>query len=82
LYAVGAGWTDIELVGTGTGVTNDQQTKWASWIMMSTLLPFFVAQIPRLFGLNAQGHFFIVIAAVISFLGLLAYCAYQVGNHL
>lgn len=61
----------------GTGVTNDQQTKWASWIMMSTLLPFFVAQIPRLFGLNAQGHFFIVIAAVISFIGLLAYCAYQ-----
>ncbi|KAG0628532.1 hypothetical protein M758_1G033800 [Ceratodon purpureus] len=60
-----------------TGVTNDRQTKWASWIMMGTLLPFLVAQIPRLFGLKTEGHFFIAIAAVISTLGLIAYCTYQ-----
>lgn len=45
---------------------------------MSTLLPFLVAQIPRLFGLKTEGHFFIAIAAVISTLGLFAYCTYQV----
>ena len=66
-------------LGTGTGVTNDNQTKWASWIMMGTLLPFLVAQIPRLFGLKTEGHFFIAIAAVIALLGLVAYCTYQVG---
>jgi hypothetical protein len=48
--------------------------------MMGTLLPFLVAQIPRLLGLNTEGHFFIAMAAVIATLGLFAYCTYQVGG--
>lgn len=47
---------------------------------MATLLPFLVAQIPRLFGLNTQGHAFIAIAAAIAVLGLVGYCIYQVGD--
>ena len=67
------------VLGAETGVTNDEQTMWASWIMMATLLPFLVAQIPRLFGLNTQGHAFIAVAAVIAVVGLIIYCVYQVG---
>jgi hypothetical protein len=68
---------------TGTGVTTDRQTQWASWIMIATLLPYLVAQIPRLFGLDTGGHFCIAVAAFISVGGLVAYCTYQVldGYH-
>jgi len=69
-------------VGTETGVTNDKQTQWASWIMIATLLPYLVAQSPRLFGLNTQGHAFIAVAAAISVLGLCGYCTYQVSEQL
>ncbi|XP_024370568.1 sodium/calcium exchanger NCL1 [Physcomitrium patens] len=62
---------------TETGVTSDEQTKWASWIMMATLLPYIVAQLPRLIGLNTEGNFFIALAAIISGLSLIGYCTYQ-----
>ena len=64
---------------TKTGVTNDHQTMQMSWIMMATLLPFLVAQTPRLLGLHTPGNFFIAIAAVIAILGLFAFCIYQVS---
>jgi Ca2+/Na+ antiporter len=64
---------------TGTGVTNDKQTMWASWIMVVTLLPYLVAQIPRLFGLNTNGHAFIAVAAGIAVLNLIGYCIYQIA---
>lgn len=65
-----------------TGVTNDKQTMWASWVMIGTLTPYLVAQIPRLFGLNTRGHAFIAAATVIAALGLIGYCIYQVGLYL
>jgi len=40
-------------------------------------LPYLVAQIPRLFGLDTGGHFCIAVAAFISVGGLVAYCTYQ-----
>ncbi|CAM6038452.1 unnamed protein product [Sphagnum compactum] len=61
----------------GTGVTTDKQTKWLSWIMMATLLPYVVAQIPRLLGLTAGGSLAVAIAGVLSVLGVIAYCTYQ-----
>lgn len=69
-------------MGTETGVTNDKQTKWASWIMIASLLPYLVAQTPRLLGLNTEGHAFIAVAAAIAVLGLCGYITYQVRQHL
>lgn len=46
--------------------------------MMATLLPYIVAQIPRLLDWNAEGHVFVAIAAVIAVIGLFSYCGYQV----
>jgi Ca2+/Na+ antiporter len=63
---------------TKTGVTNDRQTKWASWIMMSTLLSLFVAQFPRLFRLNTDGRMFVAAGAVVAVLGLCGYITYQI----
>ncbi len=59
-------------------MTTDKQTKWLSWIMMATLLPYVVAQIPRLLGLTAGGSLAVAIAGVLSVLGVIAYCMYQV----
>lgn len=67
---------------TGTGITTHKQTRWASWIMMATLLPYVVAQIPRLLGLETEGHLCIAIAACIAFAQLIAYCVYQVRRWL
>lgn len=63
---------------TETGVTIDQQTKRASWIMIASLLPYIVAQIPLLLGMNTGDRFFIASAAVTAVIGLFIYCGYQV----
>jgi len=65
----------------GTGVTTDAETKWLSWIMMATLLPYLVAQLPQLLGLTTGGSLAVATAGVISVVGLIVYCAYQVNIH-
>jgi hypothetical protein len=62
----------------GTGVTTDPETKWLSWIMMATLLPYMVAQLPQLLGLTTGGSLAVATAGVISVVGLIVYCTYQV----
>ena len=62
------------------GVTTDEQTRWGAWIMVATLLPYLVLQIPLLDGQqDTQGHTAALVAMILSFLGLIAYCVYQVG---
>ncbi|CAM6015043.1 unnamed protein product [Sphagnum balticum] len=61
----------------GTGVTTDPETKWLSWIMMATLLPYLVAQLPQLLGLTTGGSLAVATAGVISVVGLIVYCTYQ-----
>lgn len=61
----------------GTGVTTDPETKWLSWIMMATLLPYMVAQLPQLLGLTIGGSLAVATAGVISVVGLIVYCTYQ-----
>lgn len=62
----------------GVGVTTDPETKWLSWIMMATLLPYLVAQSPQLLGLTTGGSLAVATAGVISVVGLIVYCVYQV----
>lgn len=62
------------------GVTTDEQTRWGAWIMVATLLPYLVLQIPLADGQqDMQGHTAALVAMGLSFLGLIAYCIYQVG---
>ncbi|CAM6118451.1 unnamed protein product [Calypogeia fissa] len=65
---------------TGTGVTTDQQTRVASWIMIATVLPYLVAQAPKMLGLSKEiGSMFVLVACAICVMGLASYCAYQVA---
>jgi hypothetical protein len=61
-----------------TGVTTDPETKWLSWIMMATLLPYLVAQLPQLLGLTTGGSLAVATAGVISVVWLIVYFVYQV----
>eukprot|EP00246_Nothoceros_aenigmaticus_P010049 TRINITY_DN2634_c0_g1_i1.p1 TRINITY_DN2634_c0_g1~~TRINITY_DN2634_c0_g1_i1.p1 ORF type:complete len:615 (+),score=111.83 TRINITY_DN2634_c0_g1_i1:176-2020(+) len=61
-----------------TGVTVDYQTRVASWIMVVTVLPYLIAQSPRIFGWSTAGNAAVLIGGVVALLGLAVYCAYQV----
>lgn len=65
---------------TETGVTTDQQTRVSSWIMMITVLPYLVAQSPVMFGWSEKtGRITVLVACVLSLIGLASYCTYQVA---
>ncbi|KAL2633862.1 hypothetical protein R1flu_005341 [Riccia fluitans] len=64
---------------TGTGVTTDEQTRVGAWIMMLSTVPYICVQVPLLDGHPAEGPEAAVVGCVISAVGLLAYCTYQVS---
>lgn len=61
----------------GTGISLDSQTKISAWIMMISVLPYIVVQIPRLFG-HPVTLPFKVTGCILAIIGLLGYCGYQV----
>lgn len=62
----------------GTGVENDDLTKLSARIMIASIVPFIVAQLPSIFNFSSTGNIHVLIACVLSFGGLLGYCLYQV----
>jgi hypothetical protein len=55
----------------------DSQTKISAWIMIISVLPFIVVQIPKLFG-HPVTFPFKVTSCILAIIGLLGYCGYQV----
>uniref|UniRef100_A0A0C9S785 TSA: Wollemia nobilis Ref_Wollemi_Transcript_13884_1970 transcribed RNA sequence n=1 Tax=Wollemia nobilis TaxID=56998 RepID=A0A0C9S785_9CONI len=62
----------------GAGVTVDKSTRKASWIMMATILPFIIAQIPLIFNLKSGKHASVLVACIVALLSLLGYCLFQI----
>ena len=63
------------------GVTTDEQSRWGAWIMIATMFPFLILQLPVLFGLSSYAAWVAdVIALILTLMALVAYCAYQVRN--
>eukprot|EP00850_Spirogloea_muscicola_P002842 SM000011S19020 [mRNA] locus=s11:414121:418397:+ [translate_table: standard] len=65
---------------TGTGITVDAQTRWGAWIMIITILPYIVAQIPLIDHRKSQGKTAALVGFLIALVGLCAYCVYQVTS--
>ena len=64
---------------TGYGITTDGETRYTARIMVLSLIPFIIIQIPKVFNLSSTGeHIFIIITLVISFVFLFLYFIYQV----
>ncbi|CAI5463408.1 unnamed protein product [Closterium sp. Yama58-4] len=66
-----------------TGVTTDEQTRIGAWIMMGSVVPFIIMQIPLMDGASGeyyeqQSRIAALLGLLLSFAGLVAYCAYQV----
>lgn len=63
---------------TDTGVEVDDLTQLSARIMILSVIPFVVAQLPRLFSFSTNGNIPVLVACILALLGLLAYCLYQV----
>nr|ACN36915.1 unknown [Zea mays] len=63
---------------TGTGVTTDVQTSYAARIMGLSVIPFIIAQFPKMLKTHHGQRLAMLLALVVSFALVLAYCLYQV----
>ncbi|KAH7284982.1 hypothetical protein KP509_33G005500 [Ceratopteris richardii] len=61
-----------------TGVEIDHLTQLTARIMLLSIVPFVVAQLPRIFSFSTNGNIPVLVACILAFSGLLAYCLYQI----
>jgi hypothetical protein len=64
----------------GTGVTTDVQTSYAARIMGLSVIPFIIAQFPKMLKTHHGQRLAMLLALVVSFVLVLAYCLYQVNE--
>ncbi|KAI3965440.1 hypothetical protein MKW92_038291 [Papaver armeniacum] len=62
----------------GSGVTVDIWTKYASWIMIISVVPFIIVQLPQILHINSGRHLVVLISLIVSVTLLISYCVYQV----
>ncbi|XP_050216737.1 sodium/calcium exchanger NCL [Mercurialis annua] len=63
---------------TGSGVSTDIWTSYAASIMIISVLPFLVVQLPQLLDSTSGRHLAVLIALILSVSMLISYCLYQV----
>ncbi|XP_047316411.1 sodium/calcium exchanger NCL-like [Impatiens glandulifera] len=63
---------------TGSGVSTDIWTSYAAILMVISLIPFLIVQIPQVMDSTSGRHLSVLIALVVSLLLLVSYCVYQV----
>eukprot|EP01018_Ginkgo_biloba_P000152 Gb_27008 [translate_table: standard] len=62
----------------GSGITTDKATSRASQIMVASILPFIIVQIPQIIRSSSGKRIAILVACIVAILCLLSYCMYQV----
>ncbi|XP_047341988.1 sodium/calcium exchanger NCL-like [Impatiens glandulifera] len=63
---------------TGSGVTTDIWTSYAAVIMIVSVIPFLVVQLPQILNSTSGRHLAVLIGLVVSLALLIGYCLYQV----
>ncbi|XP_062220515.1 sodium/calcium exchanger NCL1 [Phragmites australis] len=63
---------------TGTGISTDVQTSYAARIMGISVIPFIIAQFPKMLKTHHGQRLAVLLALIVSFLLVLSYCLYQV----
>ena len=61
-----------------SGISTDVWTKYAAWIMVISVIPLLVVQIPQILNLTSGRHFAVLIGLIVSLLLLVSYILYQV----
>jgi hydroxymethylpyrimidine/phosphomethylpyrimidine kinase len=64
----------------GTGITTDVQTSYAARIMGLSVIPFIIAQFPKMLKTHHGQRLAMLLALIVSFLLVLSYCLYQVNK--
>ncbi|XP_068665143.1 sodium/calcium exchanger NCL1-like [Aristolochia californica] len=62
----------------GSGVTTDQQTSHAAKIMIISVIPFLIVQVPKIFHLSSGSRLVVLISLIVSIVFLVSYCIFQV----
>ncbi|XP_058208618.1 sodium/calcium exchanger NCL-like isoform X2 [Rhododendron vialii] len=63
---------------TGSGVSTDIWTTYAARIMVLSVTPFVIVQLPQVLNTTAESRLFILTALILSIAFLISYCLYQV----
>ncbi|XP_030928544.1 sodium/calcium exchanger NCL1-like isoform X2 [Quercus lobata] len=63
---------------TESGISTDIWTSYAAMMMVISVIPFLVVQIPQLLNSTSGRHLAVLIGLIVSLLLLVSYCAYQV----
>ncbi|XP_058095700.1 sodium/calcium exchanger NCL1-like [Magnolia sinica] len=63
---------------TGSGVITDLQTSHAAKIMVISVIPFIIVQLPKIFNVSSGSRLAVLISLIVSIVFLLSYCIYQV----
>ncbi|CAL0310668.1 unnamed protein product [Lupinus luteus] len=63
---------------TGSGVSTDIWTSYAARIMVLSVLPFLIVQLPQMLNSTSGRHLAVLIALVVSICLLITYCLYQI----
>lgn len=64
----------------GTGISTDVQTSYAARIMGISVIPFIIAQFPKMLKTHHGQRLAVLLALIVSFSLVLAYCLYQVST--
>ncbi|XP_057816210.2 sodium/calcium exchanger NCL2 isoform X2 [Cryptomeria japonica] len=62
----------------GSGISTDKSTRTASRIMVASVVPFLIVQIPQLINSSSAKRISVLVACIAAILCLLSYCIYQV----
>ncbi|OVA14494.1 EF-hand domain [Macleaya cordata] len=62
----------------GSGVTVDIWTKYASWIMLISVIPFIIVQLPHIFHTSSGRRLAVLVSLIVAVALLISYCLYQV----
>jgi uncharacterized membrane protein len=62
----------------GSGVSTDIWTSYAARIMIISVIPFLIVQLPQILHSNSGRHLAVLIGFVVSVCLLISYCLYQV----
>ncbi|QCE10024.1 Ca2+:H+ antiporter [Vigna unguiculata] len=63
---------------TGSGVSTDIWTSYAARIMVISVLPFLIVQLPQILNSTSGRHLAVLIALIVSLCLLASYCLYQI----
>ncbi|XP_030550188.1 sodium/calcium exchanger NCL-like [Rhodamnia argentea] len=62
----------------GSGVSTDLWTSYAARIMVFSVIPFIIVQLPQILNSTSGRHLAVLISLIVSLILLMAYCIYQV----